>query len=495
MAANGEINTAVQSVRRTFNSGRTLPLAFRRQQLQRLYDLVNDNSDKLCDALKKDLGKPKSEALLADIGLVQQEIAHTVAHLNEWTAPKYPNVDLVNKFDGCQIRPEPYGVVLIIAPWNYPVQLCLGPLVGVIAAGNAAVIKPSEITEHTTALFTELIPQYLDTSLYRVVTGGPQETQELLRQRFDYICYTGSSSIGKIVMEAAAKHLTPVTLELGGKSPVIIDRKTNLPVAARRVMWGKCLNAGQTCIAPDYVLCPKSLQADFVKHLKAARDEYYGQNVQASPDLARIVNARHFQRVVGLMKSGGKIAFGGSVDESTRYVEPTVLVDVPVDAPIMQEEIFGPLLPIIDCESVDLAIDFINDREKPLALYMFSDDKANVEKVIQRTASGGVCVNDVLMHATPMQLPFGGVGNSGMGSWHGKYTFDTFSHNKPIMHKNCGLESVNNIRYAPYTDKKFNMLRKLLFKKPNFSGRSSKLPLILLATALLASILYLRQKN
>jgi aldehyde dehydrogenase (NAD+) len=437
------------------------------------------------------------EAEVADVGMVLTEIAHSVADLDEWMKPQFPSVGLINKMDGCQLVPEPVGLVLIIAPWNYPVQLCFGPLVSAIAAGNACVVKPSEISSATSRVVAELVPKYLDTELYAVVEGAVEETTELLKQTWDHICYTGNPQIAKVVMRAAAEHLTPVTLELGGKSPAIIHDTANLKNAARRIAWGKCMNAGQTCIAPDYVMIPRRLRDTFVAEFGAALKEFYPAGMKETKDFGRIVNDRHFQRVEKLMQ-GGKIAYGGSKDASQRFIEPTLLVDVKPEDAIMKEEIFGPLLPIVDMDDIDSAIRHVNAHEKPLALYLFSEDKKASQKVIETTSSGGVCVNDTLMHSTCMQLPFGGVGNSGMGTLHGKFGFDAFTHYKPCMVKSGGLEVVNGVRYAPYTPGKLNLMKKLLFKTPDFSGSSARRAFILRAilvvlVALVARFLYTGQ--
>ncbi|NXA50852.1 AL3A2 dehydrogenase, partial [Nothocercus julius] len=346
------------------------------------------------------------------------------------------------------------------------------------AAGNAVVVKPSEVSEHTARLVADLLPKYLDPDLYPVVTGGVAETTELLTHRFDHILYTGSTAVGKIVMAAASKHLTPVTLELGGKSPCYIDKDCDLAVACRRITWGKYLNCGQTCIAPDYVLCEPSIQAQVVENIKATLQEFYGDDVKSSPDYERIINKRHFQRVLALLE-GQKIAHGGESDEASCFIAPTILTDVSPEAKVMQEEIFGPILPIVPVKSVDEAIEFINSREKPLALYVFSNNKQLINRVISETTSGGVTANDVVMHFFLPSLPFGGVGHSGMGAYHGQHTFDTFSHHRSCLIKDLKMERVNKLRYPPGSQKKVDWAKFFLLKRWNW-GRAGLVALALL---------------
>uniref|UniRef100_H2ZTZ0 Aldehyde dehydrogenase family 3 member A2 n=1 Tax=Latimeria chalumnae TaxID=7897 RepID=H2ZTZ0_LATCH len=332
--------------------------------------------------------------------------------------------------------------------------------------GNAVVLKPSEVSEHMAKILEELLPQYLDQDLYPVVNGGVLETTELLKQKFDHILYTGSSSVGKIVMEAAAKHLTPITLELGGKSPCYIDKDCDIDVACRRVTWGKFLNCGQTCIAPDYILCDKSIQGRAVEVIKETLKEFYGEDPKTSPDYERIINKHHFKRIFSLME-GSKVALGGETDEESCYIAPTVLTEVSPDSKVMQEEIFGPLLPIVNVSGVDEAIRFINQREKPLALYVFSHDKKVIKKMIAETSSGGVTANDVILHYIVSALPFGGVGNSGMGSYHGKHSFDTFSHRRSCLVKSLKMERMNKVRYPPASEDKVKWTRIFILKRFN----------------------------
>uniref|UniRef100_G3PJS3 Aldehyde dehydrogenase n=1 Tax=Gasterosteus aculeatus aculeatus TaxID=481459 RepID=G3PJS3_GASAC len=437
---------AVQRAKEAFLSGRTRPLEFRLQQLHALQRLITENEAEISTALKQDINRYDTP-LLELIG-IDTEIKLALEKLAEWAAPRPAERNLLTISDEVYILPQPLGVVLIIGAWNYPWALTLLPLVGAIAAGNAAVVKPSELSEYSSLLLRALLPRYLDKDLYPVITGGVSVTQELLRLRFDHIFYTGSSAVGKLVMEAAARHLTPVTLELGGKSPCYIDKDCDIRVACRRITWGKFVNCGQTCIAPDFILCEPCIQGRVVECLRQTLLEFYGADPKSSPDYGRIINQRHFLRVMGLME-GYTPVVGGQNDASQRYIAPTVLKDVPPHSRLMQEEIFGPLLPIVAVSDMDDAIRFINEREKPLALYIFCSDKKATKRMIEETTSGGVTVNDVMMHYTLSSLPFGGVGQSGMGHYHGKHTFDQLSHQRACLVRSLRMENVNLARYPP----------------------------------------------
>ncbi|XP_006877494.1 PREDICTED: fatty aldehyde dehydrogenase [Chrysochloris asiatica] len=399
----------VQRARAAFRSGRSRPLRFRLQQLEALRRMVQEREKDILAAIGADLCKSELNAYSHEVISVLGEIDHVLEKLPEWVTPKAAEKNLLTMMDEAYIHSEPLGVVLIIGAWNYPFVLTIQPLIGAIAAGNAVIIKPSELSESTAKILAKLFPQYLDQDLYNVINGGVKETTELLKQRFDHILYTGSTAVGKIVMEAAAKHLTPVTLELGGKSPCYIDKDCNLDIACRRITWGKYMNCGQTCIAPDYILCEPSLQSQIVQKIKETVKEFYGENVKESPDYERIINLRHFKRIMNLLE-GQKIAYGGEADEATRYIAPTVLTDVNPETKVMQEEIFGPILPIVPVTNADEAIKFINDHEKPLAFYIFSNNDKLIKRMIDETSSGGVTGNDVIMHFTLNSLPFGGVG-------------------------------------------------------------------------------------
>eukprot|EP00002_Diphylleia_rotans_P034236 TRINITY_DN733_c0_g2_i1.p1 TRINITY_DN733_c0_g2~~TRINITY_DN733_c0_g2_i1.p1 ORF type:complete len:499 (+),score=120.39 TRINITY_DN733_c0_g2_i1:70-1566(+) len=467
-----QISNIISSVRQTFRSGKTQPYEWREHQLRQLYRLVTEKEKELNDAVYKDLRKPSFEACLTETGFVQAEVAHTLQHLHEWMKPEKPSVPLVNALDNCYIQRQPYGVVFIIGAWNYPIQLVLIPLIGAIAAGNASILKPSELSPHTAEALTRLLPQYLDKDAIQVINGAVEETSAALKERFDYIFYTGSTMVGRIIMSAAAKYLTPVTLELGGKCPVVIDKDIDVTSTAQRIAWGKFFNSGQSCVAPDYLLCHKAVVKDVVQKIGETIRKFYGEDPQKSPDFGRIVNANHFGRIQKLL-DGSKVAYGGKYDAQDLYISPTVLIDVTADSPIMSSEIFGPVLPVIAVEDIDEAIRFINERERPLALYAFSNKQKVIDQVFGNTHSGGAVANDVMMHLSVPELPFGGIGESGVGAYHGRNSFLTFSHSKAVMIKPMGLEFVNTLRYAPYSVRNMNVLKKILFP----SGLPSKSPL------------------
>ncbi|KAM7067014.1 aldehyde dehydrogenase family 3 member A2 isoform 2-T3 [Molossus nigricans] len=466
----------VQRVRDAFRSGRSRPLRFRLQQLEALRRMVQEREKDILAALSSDLCKSELNAYSQEVITVLGEIDLMLEKLPEWVTAKPAKKNLLTMLDEAFVQPEPLGVVLIIGAWNYPFVLNIQPLIGAIAAGNAVIIKPSELSENTANILAKLLPQYLDRDLYVVVNGGVPETTELLKQRFDYIFYTGNPAVGRIIMEAAAKHLTPVTLELGGKSPCYIDKDCDLDVTCRRIAWGKYMNCGQTCIAPDYILCEPSLQNQIVQKIKDTVKEFYGENIKESPDYERIINLRHFKRILSLLE-GQKIAFGGETDEATRYIAPTILTDVNPDTKVMQEEIFGPVLPIVPVKNADEAIEFINAREKPLAIYLFSHNNKLIRRMIDSTSSGGVTANDVIMHFTLSSLPFGGVGSSGMGAYHGQHSFDTFSHQRACLLKSFKREAANKVRYPPNSQSKVDWAKFFLLKR--FS--KGKLSLLFLA--------------
>ncbi|XP_035416766.1 aldehyde dehydrogenase family 3 member A2-like isoform X2 [Cygnus atratus] len=461
----------VGRARAAFSSGRCRPLEFRMRQLKNLERMVREKEKEIAAALQSDLRKSGRNAYTHEILNVLGELALVMEKLPSWAAPQPVKKNLLTMRDEAYIYPEPLGVVLVIGAWNYPFVLVMLPLIGAIAAGNAVVVKPSEVSEHMSQLIADILPEYLDQELYPVVTGGVPETTELLTQRFDHILYTGNSAVGKIVMAAAAKHLTPVTLELGGKSPCYIDKNCDLAVACRRIAWGKYVNCGQTCLAPDYVLCEPSIQSQVVEYIKATLQEFYGEDVKKSPDYERIINKRHFKRIVSLLE-GQKIAHGGETDEASCFIAPTILTDVSPESKVMEEEIFGPVLPILSVKGVDEAIEFINSREKPLALYVFSNDKKVVKRVISETSSGGVTVNDVIMHFFLSTLPFGGVGNSGMGAYHGKHSFETFSHLRACLIKDLKMEGMHKFRYPPNSQKKLDWTKFFILKQFNKNHQS-----------------------
>ncbi|ALC40533.1 Aldh-III [Drosophila busckii] len=475
----------LQRARLAFASGKTRNVSFRRKQLENLLRCYEEHENEIISALEADLRRPKQESLIVETEFMKNDIKHILYHLDDWVKPEKPSKSFVNMLDDVQIFNDPFGVVLVIGAWNYPLQLLLVPVAAAIAAGNCVVLKPSEIAANCAKFIAETIPKYLDNECYPVICGGPTETNELLSQRFDYIFYTGSTRVGKIVHAAANKHLTPTTLELGGKrlsssetvmfnhiyilflySPCYIDKSVELRTAVKRILWGKLINCGQTCIAPDYILCSKEMQDKFIAEAKDVLKEWYGDNIQNSPDLSRVINQNNFQRLLGLMKSG-RIAVGGKFDASERFIEPTILVDVKPDDPIMEEEIFGPILPMYTVENAYDAIKFINSRESPLVLYIFTSESEVLNLFVNGTQSGGMCVNDTIMHYPVDALPFGGVGMSGMGSYHGKYGFDTFTHKKSCLGKNLALlgEKMASARYPPYSDAKSSLLSFLLRKR------------------------------
>ncbi|XP_006531905.1 aldehyde dehydrogenase family 3 member B3 isoform X1 [Mus musculus] len=398
----------LQRLKEAFNTGKTKTAKFRAEQLQSLGRFLQDNSKQLHDALDGDLGKSGFESDMSEIILCENEVDLALKNLQTWMKDEPVSTNLLTKLSTAFIRKEPFGLVLIIAPWNYPVNLMIIPLVGAIAAGNCVVLKPSEISKNTEKVLAELLPQYLDQSCFAVMLGGPEETGQLLEHKFDYIFFTGSPRVGKIVMTAAAKHLTPITLELGGKNPCYVDDNCDPQTVANRVAWFRYFNAGQTCVAPDYILCSQEMQEQLVPALQNAITRFYGDNPQTSPNLGRIINQKHFKRLQGLLGCG-RVAIGGQSDEGERYIAPTVLVDVQETEPVMQEEIFGPILPLVTVRSLDEAIEFMNQREKPLALYAYSNNAEVIKQVLARTSSGGFCGNDGFMYMTLSSLPFGGV--------------------------------------------------------------------------------------
>lgn len=470
--------------RKAFETGRSKSLEYRIQQLQNLQCLFTERQKEIADAIKKDLNKSEVGAQLYETLGLEGEIGLAISKLKEWAAPRPVQKNLLTISDTVYIRPEPLGVVLIIGAWNYPWAVTIQPLVGAIAAGNAAVVKPSEVCVHTAKVMEYLLPLYIDKELYPVVNGGVPETQELLRQRFDHIFYTGNCAVGKVIMEAAAKNLTPVTLELGGKSPCYIDKDCDISVACRRITWGKYTNCGQTCIAPDYILCEPSIQNRVIEEVKKAIKDFYTDAPKTCPDYGRIINQRHFKRILAMLEDS-TIAVGGDNDESDCFIAPTVLKDVKPEAKVMQEEIFGPLLPILPVSGLDEAIKFINRREKPLALYVFTQDKKVIKRMTEETSSGALLVNDCLVHFSISSLPFGGVGNSGMGCYHGKFSFDQLSHMRSCLIKQLKMEGMNDMRYPPHTMKKLGWARFFILKPLDLGwmGRMALLAVLVVAAA------------
>ncbi len=453
------IEQIVGTQRKFFATNKAFDIKFRLEALDKLKASVKKHENELLEAIHKDLGKSATESYMCEVGLLLEKITYTRKHLRSWARTRRKCTPLTNFHAKSMIVQEPYGVVLIMSPWNYPVLLTLEPLIGAIAAGNCAVVKPSAYSPETSAVMQKLISETFDPEYIAVVTGGRTENADLLEQKFDYIFFTGGVTVGKLVMEKASKHLTPVTLELGGKSPCIIDHTANLRIAARRITFGKFLNCGQTCIAPDYVLVEKSVHDEFVKLLKEETIKMYGEDIFANKDYGKMVNQKHFDRVSGLIAKE-KVVYGGRLKAETLQIEPTILDNVTPDDAVMQEEIFGPVLPIIVIENTDEAANFIKSRPKPLALYLFTSDRKVEKQFLREVPFGGGCVNDTIIHIATNNLPFGGVGNSGMGSYHGKKTFETFSHAKSVVKKYTWLDI--SMRYQPYASWKDKLIRMFL---------------------------------
>ncbi|MDZ8241940.1 MAG: aldehyde dehydrogenase [Nostoc sp. ChiQUE01a] len=451
------IREIIENQREFFQAGKTKDINFRIEQLQVLKRAIIENEQEIIEALQADLHKPVVETYVTEIGVIK-EIDYAIKHIKTWTKPQKAPVSLDFFSYSARIYPEPLGVVLIISPWNYPFQLAISPLVGAIAAGNCAIIKPSEIAFHTSSIVAKIISKYFKPAYITVVEGGIEASQKLLAEKFDHIFFTGGTAVGKIVMAAAAKHLTPVTLELGGKSPCIVDTDINLEHTARRITWGKFINAGQTCIAPDYLLVNKKIKKDLIDGLEKCLKEFYGENPTNSPDYARIISQKHFDKLVQFL-GDGEVIIGGETKSSERYIAPTIIDNISLEDSVMQEEIFGPILPVIEYSDIAEAIALINSRPKPLALYLFSQNKNLQKQVLQETSSGGVCINDTIMQVGVSSLPFGGVGDSGIGNYHGKASFDTFSHNKSVLQNSFWLDL--KWRYAPYKSK-LPLIKKLL---------------------------------
>lgn len=428
----------------------------RLEALELLREGILRREQEICQALEQDLGKSPGEAYMTEIGMVLSELSYAIRHLRKWAAPRRVKTPLAQFPSRSFILKEPYGVVLIMAPWNYPFQLTLAPFIGALAAGNHCILKPSNYSPATSGVIFDLIAECFPVERAAVILGGREENQALLEQRFDYIFFTGGVNVGKIVLEKAARYVTPVSLELGGKSPCIVDDSADIPVAARRIAFGKALNAGQTCVAPDYLLVQEKVKDRLLAEIQKCWQTFYGDAL-TSPQWPRMINEKHYRRVMDLL-SREKIYCGGQGDG--QRIAPTLLEDVSWDAPIMQEEIFGPVLPVITFKRIEEVVPLINAREKPLALYLFSRRSAAQELILSKVSFGGGCVNDTIIHLASDQLPFGGVGGSGMGGYHGKYSFDTFTHEKSIVSKGNWLDLP--VRYAPFSQKKLRIIKKLM---------------------------------
>lgn len=443
-----------------FYSNETMNIEFRINSLKKLRSIIKENEDAIMEALYKDLKKSNFEAFATEIGILYDELNLHIKKLKSWSKKEKKKTPIVHFPAKSFIYKEPYGVTLIIGPFNYPFQLIISPLIGAISAGNCAVIKPSENSPNTSLLLEKLINENFDEKYIQVINplGGRETVSYLLDLKFDYIFFTGSIRVGKIIMEKASKNLIPVTLELGGKSPCIVDKTANISLTAKRIVWGKFLNAGQTCVAPDYILVENRIKDDLLKALKAEINNQFGSNIKSSPDFPRLVNKDALNRVKNYLKDG-EIYFGGTFDDKDLYIEPTILTNIKDNSDVMEDEIFGPILPIIEYSALNDAISYIRSKEKPLALYYFSEDKKSIEKILSTVSSGGATINDTIIHVASSNIPFGGVGASGVGQYHGKASFDTFSHKKSIIKRGTFFELP--IRFAPYKDK-LTLLKKLM---------------------------------
>lgn len=451
-----EIKDLVTRQRKYFQTGATLPVSVRGDALKRLYGVISGCEKEIHTALKRDLGKSGFESYMCETGLVLEEISYMLKHIHRFSREKNVRTPLAQFHSRSFKKPSPYGVTLIMSPWNYPFMLTLSPLVDALAAGNTAVVKPSAYSPHTSDVILQILSQCFDPEYVAVVTGGRAENTCLLREHFDYIFFTGSQSVGKEVMRNAAEHLTPVTLELGGKSPCIVDKSADIKLAARRIVFGKYLNCGQTCVAPDYIYCHRSVKDKLIKEVQKQIQKQYGKQPLRNPNYGKIINEKHFDRLLGLIDKN-KTVHGGGSDRHALRIEPTVLDNVTFADAVMQEEIFGPIMPILIFDNLDEAIRNINAMPHPLALYLFTSDKAAAKKVTSRCGFGGGCINDTIIHLATTEMGFGGFGESGMGSYHGKVGFDTFSHYKSIVDKKTWIDLP--MRYQPYRKLHEKMIR------------------------------------
>ena len=445
-----EASLIVKNQATFFRSGETLPYRFRREQLKTLKAAIVEREQAIYDALYQDFRKSPFETYATEIAIVLSELDLILGKLERWMEPEKVSASLLNFPSKDAIYNEPYGLNLIFVPWNYPFQLSMNPLLGAISAGNCAVIKPSELAPHISAVIAEIIEACFDPKYVAVVEGGIPTAQALLAQKWGHIFFTGSVKVGKIVARAAAENLTPLTLELGGKTPCIVDETADIDLAARRIVWGKFINAGQTCVAPDYILAQESIKESLLQKMAEVIQQFYGDDPQQSPDYPRIINERNFRRLQSFLQEG-KIVAGGQVDESELYIAPTLLDDVNWKDSLMKSEIFGPILPVLGFKKLEEVISILKDQPKPLALYFFSNKSRRQKQVLTETSAGGVCINDVVSHYVNPNLPFGGVGQSGHGAYHGRYSFDAFSHRKSVSHKGNWLDVP--LRYPPYKGK------------------------------------------
>ncbi len=455
-----EIKKIVETQRSFFLSGVTLDVENRVKALKTLYACVKKYEKEIADALKRDLGKSRTESYMCEIGMVLNELSHMLKHIRKYAKVKHVATPMA-QFAACSYqKPSPYGVVLIMSPWNYPFLLTIGPLIDAVAAGNTAVVKPSAYSPNTTAIVKKILEECFAPEHVAVVTGGRAENACLLKEHFDYMFFTGSQAVGKEVMRHAAEHLTPVTLELGGKSPCVVEKSANIKLAAKRIVFGKYLNCGQTCVAPDYVYCDPSIKDELVKELQIQIRKQFGKEPLKNKNYGKIINEKHFKRILGLIDSG-KVVCGGKYDEHTLQIEPTIMDNVTFEDAVMQEEIFGPVLPVLAYKSFDKAIAQINSMAHPLALYVFTENKAAAHRITSRCGFGGGCINDVIIHLATTEMGFGGFGESGMGSYHGKAGFDTFTHYKSIVDKKTWIDVP--MRYQPY-NKVFEQMVRMFLK-------------------------------
>ncbi|WP_434306191.1 aldehyde dehydrogenase [Clostridium botulinum] len=451
------IRNILEKQKSFFDKGYTKDINFRIEALKKLKHNIKINENNIFKALKIDLNKSEFETFITEVGIVYDEINGAIKNIKKWSKPKKVKTPITNFLASSYIYNEPYGVALIMSPWNYPFQLIMAPLVGAISAGNCVLLKPSELAIETEKIIVKIIKDTFSDEYIGVITGGIEESTALLKEKFDYIFYTGGINVGKIVMRAAAEHLTPITLELGGKSPCIVDKDANIDLAARRIAWGKFLNAGQTCVAPDYLVVHRNIKEKLISSIENYIVEFFGENTFESEDYPRIINERHFKRLEGYLKEG-KIVSGGNTDINNLYIEPTIIEGINFENRIMEEEIFGPIFPVIEFENIDKVIDIVKNNPKPLALYYFSENKEKQEFIIKNISFGGGCINDTIMHLSTSTLPFGGVGSSGIGGYHGRASFDTFSHKKSILKKSNLIDI--KIRYAPFKGK-INLAKRL----------------------------------
>ncbi|XP_009355863.2 aldehyde dehydrogenase family 3 member H1 [Pyrus x bretschneideri] len=454
----------VKELRKSFNSGRTKSYEWRRSQLENIAKMLEEKEKEIAEALYKDLSKPEIEAFISEIVQAKSSCNEALKELKHWMVPQKVSTPITTYPSSAEIVSEPLGVVLVISTWNFPFLLSLDPVIGAISAGNAVVLKPSEIAPATSSLLANLVEEYLDNSAVKVVEGAVPETTALLEQKWDKILYTGSARVGRIVMAAAAKHLTPVILELGGKSPAVVDSDVNLEVAVRRIIAGKwALNNGQACIGVDYIITTKDFAPKLIEALKYGLEQFFGKDPMNSKDISRIVSSTQFTRLAKLLdedKVSNKIVLGGQMDEKQLKIAPTILLDVPEDAQIMQEEIFGPLMPIVTVEKIEDSFSVINSKPKPLAVYAFTNNEQLKKGFVDNVSSGGMLINDTVLHVSISGLPFGGVGESGMGSYHGKFSFDGFSHKKAVLYRGFGGDS--DLRYPPYTPEKQRLFKAVI---------------------------------